>query len=306
MQQAEDRKNVRGVVLNIKHGEIHDGPGIRSTLFLKGCPLRCAWCHNPESQERTIELGFYAHKCLNCGSCAAVCPQGAHTMKDGVHFFDRSRCIACGTCTSGCPGAALTLFGRTVTAGEIVQELLEDRLFYAYSGGGVTLSGGEPLTAPDFTAAVLMLLRAEGIHTALDTSLHAAEETVQAMIPFTDLFLVDVKLADPGLHRRWTGVSNERLLRNLRLLDDCRVPYEIRIPLIPGVNEGEIDAIAALIRGLRNVDRVKLLAYHDLSRAKYGALGRDYPMGDTPVPSDEMYEAAFKRLKNAGLHVIHK
>lgn len=297
---------MNGMILNVKRFEIHDGPGMRTTLFLKGCPLRCKWCHNPESQRREAQLAFYRHKCVHCGVCAAVCPTSAQTIAGGVHRFDSEACIACGKCAAVCPREALVLFGRTVSPLEILPELLEDKVFFDSSGGGVTVSGGEPLMQPAFTAELFRLLRENGVHTALDTCLYASREALDAVLPQTDLLLVDLKAIDPAVHKKCTGASNESILDNLRYVDRLGKPYEIRIPYIPGENDGEIEKIAAFIGGLKNADRVKLLAYHDLARTKYAALGADYEMGDRKPPTADEYEQTFALLQAHGIHAIHK
>ena len=295
-----------GMILNVKRFEIHDGPGMRTTLFLKGCPLRCKWCHNPESRRCEAQLAFYRHKCVDCGACAAVCPSGAQTLVNGVHRFDAEKCVACGKCVAACPKEALVLFGRTVSPLEILPELLEDKVFFDGSGGGVTVSGGEPLMQPAFTAELFRLLRENGVHTALDTCLYASREALDTVLPQTDLLLVDLKAIDPEVHKRCTGVSNEIILDNLRYVDRLGKPYEIRIPYIPGENDGEIEKIAAFIDTLKNADRVKLLAYHDLARTKYAALGEDYEMGDRKPPTAAEYEEKFALLAAHGIHAIHK
>lgn len=248
-----------GTIFNIKRFEIHDGPGIRTTVFLKGCPLRCLWCHNPEGMSKAIQTD--------------------------------SR--------TGKP------FGRIVTAEEILPELLEDRLFYETSEGGVTLSGGEPLLQPKFAAELLKLLKKEHIHTAVDTSLYVKDDVLDDVLPLADIFLVDVKAMDDAVHRELTGVSNRKILENLQNIDAFGKPYEIRIPLIPGKNENQIPGIGAFLASLGNVGVVRLLAYHDLGRSKYEALGMDYPMGDARL-SAEAYETAFQTLVSCGLNVIHK
>ena len=295
-----------GIILNTKRFEIHDGPGMRTTLFLKGCPLRCKWCHNPESFKGVSELAFYAHKCINCGLCATVCPSAAHTFESGIHTFNREKCISCGKCAKICPKEALSLFGKRVEASEILPELLEDKVFFDESGGGVTISGGEPLMQPQFVKELLMLLKENGVGTALDTSLYASREALDTVLPYVDIFLIDIKAFDENLHKELTGVSNATILENLRYIDSLGKKYEIRIPFVPSENSGEIEKIAKFINTLKNADRVKLLAYHDLSRTKYAAVGMDYVMGDARVPSKDEYEAAFEILKAHGINAIHK
>lgn len=297
----------KSIILNTKQFEIHDGPGMRTTLFLKGCPLRCKWCHNPESWIVKPQLAMYMHKCSLCGKCIHVCPNGAHWIdENGKHQLNREACSLCGKCESFCPKNALTLFGKEVTPEEILPELLEDKIFFDGSGGGVTISGGEPLMQAEFTAELLHLLKENGVHTAVDTCLFASKEALDKVMPYADMFLIDVKAIDEDVHKKCTGVSNVQILENLRYIDSVGKPYEIRIPYIPNKNDGEMQKIADFLCTLTNVDRVKLLAYHNLSRSKYAALNMRYIMGDTKVPSDEEYEKAFDILIKAGLNAIHK
>ncbi len=297
---------MNGIILNTKRFEIHDGPGLRTTLFLKGCPLRCKWCHNPESLRRASELAFYEHKCMNCGLCAKECPSSAHVMENGVHVFKSDRCVSCGKCAPVCPKEALTVFGKEVSPGEVLPLLLEDKVFYDESRGGVTISGGEPLVQYEFCAELLSLLHENSVHTALDTSLYAPREHLLRVMEHVDIFLIDIKAIDKEVHKSCTGVSNEIILDNLRYIDSIGKKYEIRIPFVPGENDGEIEKIADFITTLENADRVKLLAYHDLSRTKYSALGMEYTMGDTKVPASDEYERAFEVLKSRGINAIHK
>ena len=297
---------MNGIILNTKRFEIHDGPGMRTTLFLKGCPLRCKWCHNPESYKKAPELAYYSHKCISCGMCVSACPKGAHTVNGGVHEFDKSKCVACGKCEEACPKEALFLFGKTVSASDILPALLEDKIFFDGSNGGVTISGGEPLMQHEFTAELLKLLKENGVHTALDTCLYASRESLDAVLPYVDIFLIDIKAIDKDVHKECTGVTNEIILDNLRYIDSLGKAYEIRIPYVPSQNSMEIEKIADFITTLENADRVKLLAYHDLSRTKYSALEMEYTMGDTAVPTKDEYEVAFEILKSRGINAIHK
>ncbi len=296
----------KGTILNIKQFEIHDGPGMRTTLFVKGCPLRCKWCHNPESYSIKPQLAYYAHKCVMCGRCTQVCTEAVHLTDGSSHTVNRELCTACGACVDKCPQNALTVFGREVSPKEILPELLEDKIFFDGSGGGVTISGGEPLMQADFTAELLMLLKENGVHTAVDTCLFAPKSELEKLLEYTDLFLVDIKAIDDNVHKRCTGVSNRIILENLQYIDSVGKAYEIRIPYIPHENDGEIQKIADFLCSLKNTDRVKLLAYHDLSRSKYEALDMPYAMGATSVPSEEEYERAFRILTDAGLNAIHK
>ncbi|MBQ6892795.1 MAG: glycyl-radical enzyme activating protein, partial [Clostridia bacterium] len=258
-------ERITGNIINIKRFEIHDGDGLRTTLFLKGCPLRCKWCHNPESLSPKSELGYYEHKCISCGKCVTVCPAGAHSINEGLHNFDRNKCTACGKCAPVCLGDALIFYGENVTPEEVLPKLLADREFYETSGGGVTISGGEPLLQADFTGALLNLLKQDGINTAVDTCLFAPRERLEKVIPLTDTFLVDVKAYDRELHKKLTGQYNDIILENIRYLSDIGKPMEIRIPYVPGKNSGEIEKIAGFLSTLKSVKGVRVLPYHNLS-----------------------------------------
>jgi|LSQX01.1.fsa_nt_gb pyruvate formate lyase activating enzyme len=278
-----------GRVASIIRFATQDGPGIRTTVFLKGCPLTCVWCHNPETISPAPELGYIARRCIGCGECARVCPQGAHTIADGHHSFDRDLCVACGACVEACLGNALTLYGRKMTAAEVLATVLEDRTFYEQSGGGMTLSGGEPLLQADFCAELLAMAKREGLHTAVDTCGMVPWEAFKAVLPVTNLFLFDLKQMDPELHRRYTGSDNAQILANLRRLSEAGAAIEIRIPLIPGVNDDErfLRAAGELLRGLEGIRAVRLLPFNALSHSKYEAVGREDTMPDASPPSDE-------------------
>ena len=302
----QDNMEITGRIINIKRFEIHDGDGLRTTMFLKGCPLRCKWCHNPESLSTKSELGYYAHKCIGCGKCVEVCKYGAHSIADGVHTFDREKCVACGECEKLCLGNALIFYGEVVTPSGILPKLLEDKDFYTTSGGGVTLSGGEPLLQADFTAEVLRLLKENGVNTAVDTCLFAPREKLEKVAPYADTFLVDVKAFDSELHKELTGQHNEIILDHIRYLPFIGKPMEIRIPYVPGKNSGEIEKIAEFLATIKTVKGVRVLAYHNLSGTKYDSLEMTYTLSNdtTPPPSKDEVENARKIIEAHGVKVL--
>lgn len=253
-----------GVVFDIKRFALHDGPGIRTTAFLKGCPLACSWCHNPESQSPKPELLVYRSRCSGCGACVHTCPEGAVRIVGGRAVTDRARCTACGSCVAGCPAEARSITGRTWTAGALAEQLARDRLFFEQSGGGITVSGGEPLLQARFCASVLELCHRLGLHTTVDTCGHADEADLRRVAEHTDLFLYDIKLMDDVRHRLETGVSNATALANLERLSGWRSRTWVRVPLIPGVNDDEHNLVelARFVRGLRTIEALQLLPYH--------------------------------------------
>ena len=281
---------MKAVISDLKHFAVHDGDGIRTTVFFKGCPLKCVWCHNPEGIGFKPELAYHENKCIGCMECAAVCPTGAHGTGD-LHEFDREKCIGCGACEEACLGGALKFYGRSVTVEELLPSLLEDKAFYDNSGGGVTLSGGECLMQADFCTELLRALKEKGIHTAVDTCGFVSRESLDKVIPYTDIFLYDLKAFDEDCHIRCTGQSNRVILENIRYLDSLGKKCEIRIPFVPGFNDDQMEKLAAFVRELHNVTKVKVLAYHNYAGSKYGALGMENTLPLT-LPTKEQVEAA--------------
>lgn len=260
-------------IFDIKHFAVHDGPGIRTTVFFKGCPLKCRWCHNPESISAKKQLGYLLHKCVGCGKCVAACPQGAHTFTpDGLHKFEREKCTACGACAKVCPADALSLYGKEAELEAVLTELLEDEDFYESSNGGVTLSGGECLIQADFCAELLKRLKENGIHTAVDTCGFVSREAIDKVLPYTDLFLYDMKAFDDDVHIRCTGQSNKCILENLSYIDKCGGKTEIRIPFVPDYNSDQIEKIAGFLSTLKNLTKIKILPYHNYAGTKYKSL----------------------------------
>lgn len=289
--------NIKGRIISVKRFEIHDGDGVRTTLFLKGCPLSCRWCHNPESISPIPVLGFYPSACRGCGDCVTACPKGLHSFDGEKHVFDRTGCISCGACADVCSASALVTYGREVTVDEILPELLYDKPFYDQSGGGVTLSGGEPLSQSKFCRELLKKLKENGVSTAVDTCGYAPRAAVDDVIPYTDTFLYDLKAANPDVHKSITGRDNTQILENLRYIDSLGKRIEIRIPFVPGYNDGEIDGIADIIAGLSSVVKIKVLPYHSYAEDKYPAIGAAKDFCSVTAPTPEQVEQVREILR---------
>lgn len=280
-------------MFNIQRFSIHDGPGIRTTVFLKGCNLSCFWCHNPESIRPQKQVQFFPQKCIGCGNCFEACPVHAHIMKDEQHVYDRSLCERCGKCVDLCYANALEMAGELKTVNEVLDVVERDRPFYDNSGGGMTLSGGEPLLPLSFSKALLEEGRQRGFHNAVDTAGNVSWDCFEEVLPLVDLFLYDLKHIDADRHREATGVENQRLLQNLSRLSETDKEVWVRIPLIPGFNDSPevISAMADLLAGLPDLSRVELLPFHRLGEGKYASLGESYPAADLPAPTEEQVKA---------------
>ena len=296
--------DITGILLEPKRFSIHDGPGIRTVLFFKGCVLKCLWCHNPESISRRPQLGYYAHKCIECADCRDVCPMGAHDFSGGKHIFDHNRCKACGQCEPLCPGGALKLYGKVCTVKDAAASALQDLTFYQRSGGGVTLSGGEPLMQLDFAESLLKELKKYNLHTALDTCACVDSSAFARVLPFTDMFLVDFKHAVSYEHKKHTGLGNELVCQNLQWLSDRGARIEIRIPLIPGCNDSyeNMEKTAGFLSKLC-IESVRLLPYHSLARSKYRAINMPDTMPDVPTPEYDQLTEFAGILQKSGLTV---
>ncbi len=277
---------MKAKIIDIKRFAVHDGDGIRTTIFFKGCPLKCVWCHNPEGIENKPQLACHQNKCLGCGECVNACPQSAHQIIDGVHFFNREKCLACGRCENVCLGKALKFYGKEYTVDELLEIVLKDVEFYNSSGGGVTLSGGECLVQWEFCFELLKKLKEKGINTAVDTCGYVSKEILEKVMPYTDVFLYDIKAIDEDVHIKCTGKSNEIILENLKFLDDNGAKIEIRYPFVPNYNDDQVDKIYNFIKGLKNVQKVKVLTYHNFAGSKYESIGLKNTMPKV-IPSEE-------------------
>lgn len=291
----------KAIIFNIQKFSVHDGPGIRTTVFFKGCPLKCMWCHNPESQNSKIEMLYDEDKCTLCGNCANVCPENAIKIENNELKTDLNLCSLCGKCTIYCLNKAREIAGREYTVDEIMKQVMKDRVFYKQSKGGVTVSGGEPLSQIAFVEELLKRLKAEDIHTAVDTCGAVGFEYLERAAKYTDLFLYDLKIMDDELHKKYIGSSNKIIIENLIKLSKIHNNISIRLPIIEGINADlrHIESVLDVIENL-NIKKVYLLPYHNIAAHKYKKLGLTYEDEKMSKPSDEKMDSFKKMFEKRG------
>jgi len=293
-----------GVIFNIQRYSIHDGPGIRTTVFLKGCPLNCWWCQNPESQLSGQEMIFWGDRCISCGACSAICSSNAIQIKNGVPVTEKEKCILCGKCIEKCPALAREMIGEKLTTEEVTREIEKDLVFYEESGGGVTFSGGEPLKQSEFLESLLNCCQKKKIHSAVDTSGYISWGILNKISPKVDLFLYDLKLMDSERHKKYTGVPNEIILENLKKLSSVHHNIFVRFPVIPGINDDSqnIKEMGGFLSSLK-IAQLNLLPYHYIGIDKYRRLGRTYRLIAAQPPSKEKLLEVSAVLKKFNLNV---
>lgn len=296
--------SMEGIVFDIQRFSIHDGPGIRTIVFLKGCPLSCRWCSNPESQSLKPVIMYQKMNCIHCGRCIAACKKGAISINN-KGFINRDICTACGECVNVCPASALTIKGRKMTVEQVVKELKKDAIYYRKSGGGITLSGGEPLVQSDFSKEIFKACKAQGWHTAIETTGYATPETIEKVFPYIDLALMDIKNINSDIHKEYTGISNEIILENVKKVSKI-TQMVVRVPVIPNFNSSEQSILETckFVKTLNNVDTVHLLPYHTYGENKYDLLGRDYLMKESKSVNSDEIESLKKIVESQGIKCI--
>ncbi|MBN2239876.1 MAG: glycyl-radical enzyme activating protein [Dehalococcoidales bacterium] len=296
---------MNGLVTNIQGYSIHDGPGIRTVVFFKGCGLECRWCSNPECISPLPETGFIKNLCTQCGKCSGVCPTGALQFSEGQYpNIDRTLCTGCGACSEICSYNALVLYGKPMTDGEIFDAVSGDKMFYDSSGGGVTVSGGESLLQPALVRELFKRCREEGIHTCIETSGYVPASAIDTVIPFTDYVLFDLKHLDSEKHREYTGHSNDRILANAKYVYDSGTEMLFRLPLVPGINDDihNIKETAGFLHGLgESACRIELMPYHRYGKGKYESLEKEYPLSDILKPEQDYLEQIKHKFENFGI-----
>lgn len=296
--------NMTGTVFDMQRFSLHDGPGIRTIVFLKGCPLHCRWCSNPESQNSSPIVMYKKSDCFKCGRCISVCKVGAISFDNETHI-DRKKCTGCGECTNVCPSGALVLKGKTITIQQAIKELKKDATIFRRSGGGVTLSGGEPLVQHDFASQLLLACKSQGWDTAIETTGFGRSEAIEKVIPYVDTVLLDIKHIDPYTHKKFTGISNEVILKNAKRISQITKTV-VRVPIIPGFNYSykDIEDIAKFVKTLNNVDTIHLLPYHTFGENKYDLLGIEYTLDGLKRLSKEDLNEHKKIVESYGIKCI--
>lgn len=290
-------------VFDIQRFALHDGPGIRTTVFVKGCPLDCLWCHNPESKRFQPQLSCLFKNCTGCGNCVAACPNGVHKItEDGVHEIAFEKCLCCGACVNACYNRALKIFGNEMSTDELMKIILKDVSFYEKSGGGLTVSGGEPMSQFEGTLELMKRAKEKGIHTCLDTSGFAPTAKYEQILPYTDVFLLDYKLTDLEMHNKYTGVPNDLIKTNLDFLCAHGAKIFLRCPIIPGINDDDehFAAITALSQKYEQIDQVNIMAYHDMAKGKVRHIGETYALDDLKTVDKAEKQAMYDRLEQLG------
>ena len=289
-----------GTIFDIKEFSLHDGPGGRVTVFLKGCPLNCLWCHNPESKSTQKELFYNFEKCVGCARCAKACNSGCHIFTEDKHIYNRQECITCGKCAEACFVEALETVGETKTVEEVMTEVLKDKDFYDNSGGGITISGGDPMLQFEFTFELLKAAKEKGLHTCIETCGFAKKENIIKIAPLVDIFLFDYKETDSQKHKEFTGVSNESIIENLKMIDSMGCKTVLRCPIIPTLNDTteHLFGIADIANELENIIEINVEPYHPLGSSKAMFLSKEYPLKELTFPSGEAVEEWINKISS--------